>query len=164
MKRVILYIFLFQLVGIPIGIGQNLQPFYEQIAFGYYRNEILAKKPVNKKIRIYTQLETERGNPFGYPDPECIEKFGLTLNDSLLHYPSLHTQLALTDLNDQRFKIRKRPDGKYPAVFVGRAYTTDDRSVIVTISQIHRSYGDIYYIILDPQGNIIGWCETGYVV
>jgi len=40
-----------------IGIAQSKIPFYEQIAFDFYHNEILTKDSIQSRIRVYKEIE-----------------------------------------------------------------------------------------------------------
>ena len=72
--------FLILILQFGIGIAQNKVPFFEQIAFDFYRTEILNKHPVEKKIRVYKELQPYKENLFWYP--RCLKKIKIKEYDS----------------------------------------------------------------------------------
>ena len=151
-------------MGIQIGYSQTKKPFYEQIAFDYFRTEILVKKPENKKIRIYEKLLTFSEEKKRYLwTPNCLKKFEINKKAELKINLSGKTKLNLVNLNNKIFKIKKNGKGAYPKLYVAESISNKPNQIIVSIHILYKFSDHNYRIEMNKEGEIINWCERGTV-
>jgi hypothetical protein len=163
LKKIIFQILIIGILGIEIGFSQSETPFYEQIAFDFYRTEILPENPESKKIKIYKKLLTFPEAKTFFWVPRCITDFEITKTTKLKFNLSKKSKLNLVGLNDKIFKIKKYGKGAYPKLYVSESISNKQNRIIVNIHILYKSSNHNYRIELNKYGKIITWCEEGEI-
>ncbi len=158
MKKIILLILLLKS---GIGLSQNEVPFFEQIAFDFYRTEILTKHPVNKKIKIWKEIKIATDDPYWFP--RCLDNFKSNGIDSLNQKISNKKELNLSNLDKNKFRIKSNRKGNNPLLFINNPFTIKGMNIVVNVTELHKDFVNIYHIEMDTKGNVLNWCKGGYV-
>jgi hypothetical protein len=156
-------LFLTFLLHCGIGIAQEEFPFYEQIAFDFYRTNIISKDTVKKRISIYKVIETNKltENLFWYP--RCLEKFNPKEYKDSHHNLSRKKELILDDIEKGKFKIKKYGKGKYPKLFVSQSLLFEQNRILVMLTKIYKWRGELYYVEMNKEGIVTDWCKEEYI-
>jgi hypothetical protein len=139
--------------------AQSKEPFFEQIAFDFYRAEILQKSPIKKRIKISKEL-----NSIYYLNADCLKN--KIINEKKLNFVKSeyfgNFQLDLEKIDKKQFRIVKKIDklsNSEVFVEVSTAYEFKDR-IFVVIHEVVASQGRKYTFEFDKNGNIIDWCKS----
>ncbi len=157
-------IFLFLILKCGIGLSQNKVPFFEQIAFDFYRTEILVQNPVKKKIKVYSKIRPSKLTEDLYWYPRCLKKFKTEEYDNSKHNVSNKSELNLNNINKTKFKIKKYGKGTYPKLYVSQSLLFSHNRILVRIEERYKWEGNYYYIELDSDGKVTDWCKGGYLI
>jgi hypothetical protein len=117
LKKIIFQILIIGILGIEIVFSQTEVPFYEQIAFDFYRTEILSVHPVEKKLKVYRNLYSFFNKEYPAFFPNCLNH-KWAINDSFIDNVSNRNELNLNELNDSRFKLKKYGKGAKPKICI----------------------------------------------
>ncbi|GAA4280012.1 hypothetical protein GCM10022260_04330 [Gaetbulibacter aestuarii] len=138
-------------------------PFFEQIAFDFYRTEILVKNPVKKKISVYEEIQPFQLTEIPFWYPRCIDQFEIKEHDNFKSNLSKKKVLNLENLDHSKFKIKEYGKGSFPKLFVSQSLLFNENRNLVVIQEIYKWSATYYYIELDNHGKIIDWCSGGYI-
>ena len=140
-------------------IAQSNEPFWEQIAFDFYRTEILQKSPIKKRIKISKEL-----NSIYYLKADCLKNKIINEKEINLvkskHFENF--ELDLEKIDKKQFRIVKKIDklsNSEVFVEVSKAYEFNGR-IFVVINEFVASQGKKYTFEFDKNGNIIDWCKS----
>jgi len=162
--KILLQIIFIGILGFKSAYGQTETPFYEQIAFNFYRTEILSSHSPDKKLRVYKEIDRYpmMKDPSWYP--QCFEDFRVwTKKDKLSDNISGKKELDLSDLGMELFKLKKYGKGRYPKLYVSQSLSLNDEIILVNVCEIYRWHGRYYHVKMDSNGNVIDWCIGGYI-
>ena len=110
MKKVAI---IFMVLGFNLGFSQVELPFFEQIAFDFYKDTIIEKYPSEKKIRIAKYAVDLHPHYYRFQVDECLtgdfldEKTNLQILSSYAEKETdfdFYTQLMNYDGADKKFK------------------------------------------------------------
>ena len=174
--------------GMEITFSQTDIPFYEQIAFEFFQNDILTKNPIDKKMSVYNELKPIINldmltlslshynglfnNPFWYPKCNKFFNDAFKLVSKEKNWNNIKNNLSgkkildFSKLNKIDFKIKKYGKGKYPRLYIDQSVTvivSEIELTIVNVNLIERYSGIIYHIQIDKNGKVTYWCQTGYI-
>jgi len=150
-------IILFTII-VHVAYGQDKVPF-EQIAFDFYRDSILKSTPQRTRLTLWTELDKE--NFFSHR-PDCLKEFNISHGNGIINLnPSGRSSIELK--RDRRFRIKKENTGRFPRVYVTVSFSTLNNQHIVTIVEAYKYEGVTYHIELNNSGNIINWCNGGWL-
>jgi hypothetical protein len=91
-----------------------------------------------------------------------LKEFNISHGNGTINLnPSGRSNIILKQ--DRRFRIRKENTGRFPRVYVTVSFSTTNNQHIVTIVQAYKHEGVTYHIELDNSGNVINWCEGGWL-
>jgi len=121
-----------------IGIAQSKIPFYEQIAFDFYHNEILTKDSIQSRIRVYKEIETYKLTEDLFWPPECLEKFKIVEYDNSRYNLSEKTELNLDYIDQSTFKISKYGKGRYPKLYTSQSLLFSENRILVVLRELHK--------------------------
>ena len=145
-------------------LAQSNGPFLEQIAFDFYRTEILAKSPIKKRIKINKEL-----NSIYYLDADCL-KNKIQNEKNIDKYQNSKYfdgyRLDLKTIDKKQFRIVKKTNKSSNSevfVEVSIAYEFNDR-IFVIIHEFVASQGKKFTFEFDKNGNIIDWCKSSEYV
>ncbi|ESU21146.1 hypothetical protein FSS13T_27350 [Flavobacterium saliperosum S13] len=169
MIKIIYLIFLFLSFNFKC-FAQSDYPFYEQIAFDFYKDEILKNLPVKKKITVYKSLNYNAAEEIHYVPSNGLKTKVPQHRDSIKkidfsrYWKSINAnrfELNLTNIDKKQFKIKKSNNGSFPKVFVHYPKIYKDR-VFIIVHQKYENSGTYYTIEFDENGKIIDWCKSIY--
>ena len=139
--------------------SQEQAPFYEQIAFDYYRNEILPQFPFKKKININNRIRDTRYLLY----PLCISKdkkarkFLFNGNDELIE-----KRLNLLYIDLKKFKIKNNLNHRKFNLEVSKnEFLKSDNYIDVIINIGHKTKVLIYHILMNNKGKVLKYCLDG---
>ena len=145
-------------------VAQSNGPFLEQIAFDFYRTEILPNSPIKKRIKINKEL-----NSIYYLDADCL-KNKIHNEKNIGNYQNSKYfdgyRLDLKTIDKKQFRIVKKINkSSNSGVFVevSRACELNDR-IFVIIHEFVASQGKKYTFEFDKNGIIIDWCKSSEYV
>lgn len=150
-KKILIIIFLVSTLNC---IAQSNDSFWEQIAFDFYRTEILPKSPIKKRIKINKEL-----NSIYYLSADCL-KNKINNEKKLNLVESKYFELNLEKIDKKQFRIVKKINklsNSEVFVEVSEAYEFNER-IFVVINEFDASRGKKYTFEFDKNGNIIDWC------
>jgi hypothetical protein len=130
---------------------------YEQIAFDYYLSELADK---DLKGTLWTELYYFAEGLFWHP--RCLEDFKIENHDIVSSNVSGLSEIKLSP-EENRLKIKPFKKGKYPRIFSTTSYSNKPNQHIVNIVENHKDGGVIFHIEMDEQGEIINWCQGGWI-
>ena len=150
--------------------AQSNYPFYEQLAFNFYKEEILKAFPVKTKITVYKSLNYDAGEEMYYVPSNGLKSEVPRQRDSIkrIEYSKYwkgvddsRFELNLSNIDKKQFKIKKSNKGSFPRIFVHYPKTYKNR-VFVIVHQKYQNSGTYYTIEFDQNGKIIDWCKSIY--
>ena len=150
--------------------AQSNYPFYEQLAFDFYREEILKKFPVKEKITVYKSLNYDSSEEIYYVPSNGLKTKIPNQRDSInridfsKYWKNINAnkfELNLTNIDKKQFKIKKSNNGGFPKLFVHYPKVYKER-VFVIVHQKYESSGTYFTIEFDQNGKIIDWCKSYY--
>jgi hypothetical protein len=130
---------------------------FEQIAFEYYLSELADK---DLKGTLWTELYYFAESLFWHP--RCLEDFKIESNDKVSSNVSGLSELELSP-EEKRLKIKPFKKGKYPRIFSTTSFSNYPNQHFVNIVENHKDGGIIYHIEMDDQGEIVNWCQGGWI-
>lgn len=160
-----------------LGFAQLNEPLYQQIAFDFYRTEIIDSISVKKQINIYKYALNFKTNlsSFYIPSSSCMSNKVWKNKDlkqrrkqyieSLIYINPNRFKLDFSDLDETLFKIKRYRKGNYPKLFIGspyKEYENDNRVLINIYLERNSDQQDhIYHLVIDQTGKIKDWCKKG---
>ncbi|MEO5788082.1 hypothetical protein [Gelidibacter sp.] len=165
MKKVILLILM---LNCGIGFAQKDFPFFEQIAFDFYRTKLLDSFPIQKKIKVFPYVN--QFHTSGISNPICLGIDWKNNNQfqeldsytkSQYNIDSNRYELDFRDLDKRKFKIKRNGNGNFPKLYISPPNTegigTD--KIYVDINEAHKNKTVIYHFEFNKKGEIKDWCK-----
>lgn len=167
--KIVYTLFLLLLLNLDC-FSQSENPFYEQLAFDFYKENILKVFPVEKKITVFKSLNYDSGEEIYYVPSDClktklpndgknIEK--LEYSKYWKSFEDTRLNLDLKKIDRKQFKIKKSNRGYFPKLFVHYPKTYRDR-IFVVLHEKYQNSGKYYTVEFNQQGKIIDWCKSEY--
>ncbi|GGD15586.1 hypothetical protein GCM10011343_03140 [Flavobacterium orientale] len=150
--------------------SQSENPFYEQLAFDFYKESILKVFPVEKKITVFKSLNYDSSEHITYLPSDGLKMSVPKERDSIkiLEYKKywksfedMRLDLDLKNIDRKQFKIKKSNRGYFPKLFVHYPKTYRDR-IFVVVHEKYQNSGKYYTVEFNQQGKIIDWCTSEY--
>ena len=157
-------------MGTVFGQAQTKLPFFEQIAFDFYGQEILKIHPVKKRISVYRYYSDFQNGGTYFPNVECLKKpifenqtdevdkttYG---QDSI---DSEKFEIDLSQLDKTQFKIRRNGRGSYPRLFISYPVVSkkEPNRFFVNVSESYERLVNIYHLEIDRTGKVVDWCKS----
>jgi hypothetical protein len=140
--------------------AQSNEPFFEEIAFNFYKSEILKNNSNKKRLKI-----TENFTSIFYISAECLtDKVFNEKNIVSYQYSNLdYLQLDLSNINSKQFKVVKKLNensNRENYITISRAQIFNSR-IFVVINKFVNGYGEIYTFEFNKAGEIIDFCLSG---
>ncbi len=152
--------------------SQSEKPFYEQIAFDFYKESILKTYPVKRKITIYKSLTYNSEEEIYYIPSNCL-KNEISNNEKKIEklefskywktFEDMRLNLDLKDINKKQFKIRKNNNGSFPKLYIHYPKIYKNR-IFVILHEKKLNNGKYYIIEFNESGEIIDWCLSTYTL
>jgi|GEM_PF-1993750 len=166
----------FVILGFNLGFSQVELPFFEQIAFDFYKDTIVEKYPPEKKIRIAKYAVDLHPHYYRFQVDECLtgefldEKTNLQILSTYAEKEAdfdFYTQLMNYDgINKKQFRIKNSKTESYPYLRISMPYHEKheiDR-YIVNIVEHHKKWSVEYFLLIDKNGNVINWCRDKDII
>ena len=136
--------------------AQQQTPFFEQIAFDYFKKEIITKEKIENKLYVNDSISSY-GKPFDW-----LRCFKTYKSDDLLSTNASHQTIIeiMETKNSKIFKATKRHKSNCNVV---ESIDMKNGNHIVNIVVYGKYHGDVYHIEMDEKGNILKWCKGGWV-
>jgi hypothetical protein len=170
LKKTLIIIIL--LIG-ELGFAQKKMPFYEQIAFDFYRSEIIDSFPVKKRIKIYKYAYDFQPNTHWFYTPSCLtnivgkgSKQFIPIKeyvDNQWRIESDKFELDFSELDKKQFKIKKSGKGSFPKLFISSPHIVkgNNKRIFVNIFVKHSERKEvIYHLEFNQSGIIKNWCQS----
>ncbi|WP_299549950.1 hypothetical protein [Seonamhaeicola sp.] len=169
LKKVILLTFL---INCTIGVSQTKYPFYEQIAFDFYKATIIDSFPSKKKIKVYPYVTDFHLSGYVFSNPRCL---GITWKsnkqfkeiedyvENQWHIDSDKFELDFSNLDKKKFKIKRSGKGNYPRLFItapNKEINGTSARIFVNIHENYEYQNIIYHLEFNENGQIKNWCRT----
>ena len=169
MKKILFFISIISVAS----YGQNKIPFYEQLAFEFYKDSIADKSRFRKKIKIAKYTNDIHPDIVTFQVNKCLEgktlKEGKELkiyelyNEELMKFDSPTNWIKYEESDKKLFRFKNSDQYGYPRLKISKPYhQIDDFSnfYVNIIEEINRNKTDIYYLKFDDKGSVINWCKT----
>ena len=151
-----------------IGFAQKDFPFFEQIAFDFYRTKLVDSFPVKNKIKIFpyvTQFQTS-----GISNPTCLgiiwksnDQFQKVDSYAKNQYniDSNRYELDFRNLDKRKFKIKRNGKGNFPKLYISAPNTeiNGTNKIFVDINETYKNKTVIYHLEFNKNGEIMNWCR-----
>ena len=168
-NRILNTIIFFLIINIDC-FSQSEYPFYEQLAFNFYKDTILEIYPVERKIIVFKSLNYDSGEEIYYVPSDCLKtklpNYGkniekLKYSKYWRRFEDMRLDLDLTNIDKKKFKIRKFNRGNFPKLFVHYPKVYENR-IFVIVHEKYQNCGKYYTVELNKAGEIIDWCQSKY--
>jgi hypothetical protein len=156
--------------------GQNEIPFFEQIAFDFYKDTIVKMHPSKKRIRIAKYAVDLHPTYYRFQVSKCLTGELLEENTNLQLLSSyvakqtdfdFYNQLMnYSGIDKKRFRIKNAKTENYPYLRISRPYykKKDARKYYVNIIEYHKEWSIEYFLLMDKDGSIINWCRDKNII
>jgi hypothetical protein len=137
--------------------AQQQTPFFEQIAFDYFKKEIVIQEKVENKLYVSDSLQRYSKHSFNWP--VCFKNY---LSADLISVNASHQSniKIFESTNPRIFKSAKRNAGNCHVV---ESLDMKNGNHVVNIFIYWTGKGDIYHIEMDEKGTVLQWCKSGWV-
>jgi len=171
LKKILIILFL--LIS-EFGFTQTEMPFYEQIAFDFYRTEIIDSFPIKKRIKVYEYAIEFQPTMLWFIRPNCLADMVWKNNDQFqpikeytdnqwLNINSKQFQLDFSDLDKKQFKIKKLGRGSFPKLFISPPHKENENNQRIFVN-VYLEHNErklvIYHFEFDKSGKIKNWCQS----
>ena len=172
--KIILY---FMLLLVPyITIAQLELPFYEQIAFDFYKDSIKPNFPVKKRLKISKDVNDLHPAYTHFWVPRCLTGSYLEKGKDLevfenyvfdqMNFESPIRIMNYEGLSRKEFRIKKRRPNSYPFLNISPPYHKKNNldEFYVTISEHYYDEIVYCYLLLDEKGHVKNWCREVSII
>ena len=168
-NRILYTLILFLLINFDC-FSQSTFPFYEQLAFDFYKENILKVYPVKSKITVFKSLNYDSSEEIYYVPSECLKaqipNYGkniekLEYSKYWKSFKDMNIDLDLTNINKNQFKIKKFNHGNFPKLFIHYPKIYKNR-IFVIVHEKYENDGKYYTVEFNQVGEIIDWCKSKY--
>ncbi|WP_370392101.1 hypothetical protein [uncultured Winogradskyella sp.] len=152
-----------------LGFGQVEIPFFEQIAFDFYKDSLLTKFPVEKRIKIPKYTTDFHFSSYKFQVNECLtgelltegkelEIFGIYALEQM-DFDSPTHKMNYENLDKKQFRIKKSSSNLN--LRISQPYHKKDyfENFYVIISENYKRKNITYYLLIDKNGKIKNWCR-----
>lgn len=165
------FIFILSLVSYHPLFGQVEIPFFEQIAFNFYKDSLLTEFPVKKRVAIqkYTVDFHDYSNKFqidrcltGNDLTEGIELeiFSIYASEQMDFDSPTHV-MNYVNVDKRQFIIKKSKTNRYPYLRISQPYHKTDNfeNFYLIITENYKDKVVRYELLFNNKGTIKNWCR-----
>ncbi|KGO93271.1 hypothetical protein [Flavobacterium subsaxonicum] len=157
-------------------MAQAKFPFYEQLAFDFYRTTVLDSFPVKKKITVFKYILDVHPNYFftapnyvGSLNHKTDAKFVLlkTYAESQYDFDSPMAELNTDSVNKKQFRVKEKRRNYYPKLLITLPFTEESspERIFININEEHSETLIIFYSLeFDANGKVVNWCRTEHQI
>ncbi|MFI8380511.1 hypothetical protein [Leeuwenhoekiella sp. NPDC079379] len=138
---------IFMVLGFNLGFSQVELPFFEQIAFDFYKDTIIEKYSSNKKIRIAKYAVDLHPHYYRFQVDECLtrefldEKTNLQILSSYAEKETdfdFYTKLMNYDVVDKKqFRIKNSKTESYPYLRISMPYYKKMSYISISLTSLN---------------------------
>jgi hypothetical protein len=160
------------MINYSYAIGQVEIPFFEQIAFDFYKDSLLTKFPVKKRIKIpkYTINFHDDYHKFQVnncltgellTDGKELEVFGIYVLEQMDFDSPTHV-MKYDNINKKQFRVKQSKSKNYPNLRISLPHhkKADFEDYYLIITENHKRRHIDYYLWVDIKGKIKNWCRN----
>ena len=170
MQKIVLLIIFFISVK---SYGQIEIPFFEQIAFDFYKESIAGKSQFRKKIKVAKYTVDIHPEIVTFQVHECLE--GKTLSEGKeleifqiyaleqMDFDSPTHSINYEESDKEKFRIKNTNNYGFPRIKISIPYSKIDdykNFYVNIIEEIDRKNSITYYLKIDDKGTILNWCKN----
>nr|WP_298790797.1 hypothetical protein [uncultured Allomuricauda sp.] len=160
------------ILSYSFAFGQVEIPFFEQIAFDFYRDSLLTKFPVKKRIKIPKYTLDFHSSSYKFQVNECLTGELLTEGKELeilsiyaleqMDFDSPTHIMKYKNLDEKQFRVKKSKANGYPNLRISQPYMKIDNyeDFYIIISENYKRKNVTYYLVIDKNGNLKNWCRN----
>jgi hypothetical protein len=169
MKKLIIILVI---LSSSFAFGQVEIPFFEQIVFDFYKDSLLTKFPVKKRIKIPKYTTDFHSTYYKFQVNECLTRELLTEGKELeifgiyaleqMDFNSPTHVMNYEKVDKKQFRIKKLKSNGYPNLRISQPYhkKADFENFYVIISENYRRKNITYYFLININGKIKNWCRN----
>lgn len=161
------------MLSFNFGFTQGELPFFEQIAFDLYKDSIIQKHPVDKRIKITkfaTDLHTDKWYRFSVTecltgksmiDGKELEVFNIYALQQQMNIDSPKYEMNYNRVNKKQFKIKNSKTSSYPYLRISQPYhkINNFEEFYINVIEYHKNWSITYFVIIDKTGKVKKWCR-----
>lgn len=168
MKKIAIVILI---LSFNLGFGQVEIPFFEQIAFDFYKDSLLTKFPVEKRIKIPKYTTEFHFSSYKFQVSECLtgklltegkelEIFGIYALEQMDFDSPTHI-MNYDNLDKKQFRVKKSKSSSGMNLRISQPYHKKDNfeNFYVILSENYKRKSTTYYLSIDKDGNVNNWCR-----
>ena len=154
-----------------LGFGQVEIPFFQQIAFDFYKDSLLTKFPVEKRIKIPKYTTDFHFSSYKFQVSECLtgelltegkelEIFGIYALEQMDFDSPTHI-MNYDNLDKKQFRVKKSKSSSGMNLRISQPYHKKDdfENFYVILSENYKRKSTTYYLLIDKDGNVNNWCR-----
>jgi hypothetical protein len=158
-------------------MAQAKFPFYDQLAFDFYRTTVLDSFPVKKKITIYRYISDLHFTENCFTMPNCnensrpIKTSGLGIwkeyDESMNNFDAIMIELNTDSINKKQFRIKEMVGNYHPKLLIGSPLINESspERVFLNIREEHsETLTIIYSLEFNTDGKVVNWCRTEHQI
>lgn len=160
------------ILSYSLAFGQVEIPFFEQIAFDFYKDTLLTKFPTRKRIKIPKYTLDFHSAYYKFQLNECLTGELLTERKELkilsiyaleqMDFDSPTHIMKYENLDKKQFRIKKSQPNGYPNLRISLPHMKKDNyeDFYIIILENHKRKNVTYYLMMDKNGNLKNWCRN----
>ena len=136
----------------------------------FFQSKLIDSFPTKKKVKVYPYVFNFQPDYFVFSNPNCLgikwksnEQFHPLESyvESQRRIDSQRFELDFSDLDEKKFKIKKRRKGNYPRLHITAPHKEKNGTdqIFVNIHETHENIHVTYHIEFNNKGEIIDWCK-----
>ena len=154
-----------------LGFGQVEIPFFEQIAFDFYKDSLLTKFPVEKRIKVPKYTTDFHFTSYKFQVNECLtgklltegkelEIFGIYALEQMDFDSPTHV-MNYDNSDKKQFRIKKSKSSSSMNLRISQPYhkKNDFENFYVIVAENYKRKSTTYYLLIDKNGNVNNWCR-----
>lgn len=166
MKKIAIKILI---LSFNLGFGQVEVPFFEQIAFDFYKDSLLTKFPVEKRIKVPKYTSDFHFTSYKFQVNECLTGKLMTEGKELelfriyaleqMDFDSPTHIMNYENLDKKQFRIKKSNNGLTLRISQPYHKKNDFENFYVIITENYFRKIITYYLLIHKNGNVNNWCR-----
>ncbi len=152
--------------------GQLEIPFFEQIAFDFYKDSILSIYPLERKIKVFRYTIDSHPTEHKFVVQNCLTGRTLAEGEELQLFSTYLLQqndwdapnfeLKYSTLDKSLFKIKNRAVQGHPKLLISAPHFEKDKVEVVYLNIIedHKNFDTVYHLKINIEGEVLNWCRT----
>lgn len=152
--------------------GQVEIPFFEQIAFDFYKDSLLTKFPAKKRVKIPKYTTDFHFSYYKFQVSRCLTGELLTEGKELVVFENYVLEqmdfdspthvMNYENVDKKQFRIKNSKSSGYPNLRISRPYHKENEleEFFMIISENYKKKNITYYLIVDANGKIKNWCRN----